>query len=133
MIFTSYYFNKNSFDQAIAYTSVTITIAILQLIILCHVYTYTNLFSKVKKTRLGRKIDELLTLNTDTKPKPRQYHHNPLPDDDNYHNRFDDRQLLDELDYPVYTHDYDTTPLTPVEPTFSVDELPIPKKPMHRI
>ena len=39
--------------------------------------------------------------------------------------RFD--KLMDELNYPVYTDDYDTAPLlrpTPVKPTQSVVELP---------
>ena len=127
-IFTSYALGKERIHQeAIAYTSVTITIVVLLLIILCHVYTYTSLFSKIKKTMLGRKIDRLFT-DTDPKPKPRLRRYSPPPDDDNH--RFDDHELLDELDCPVYTGDYDTTtPLLrppPVEPTFSVVELPQP-------
>ena len=122
-VFTWYYFSKNYVDQAIAYTSVTTTITILLLIILYHVYTHTSLFSKVKKTKLGKKIDRLF-IDTDPKLKSRQRHYSPPPDDDNP--RLDDRELLDELDCPVYTADYDTTPLLrppPVEPTFSVVEL----------
>ena len=68
-------------------------------------------------------IDRLFT-DTDPKPKPRQCRYIPSSYDDNH--RFDDRELLDELDCPVYTGDYDTTPLfrpPPVEPTFSVVEL----------
>ena len=68
-------------------------------------------------------IDKLFTV-TDPKPTPRQHHYSPPPDDDIH--RFDDRELLDELDCPVYTSDYDTKPLlrpSPVEPTFSVVEL----------
>ena len=76
---------------------------------------------------LGRKIDRLFT-DTDPKPNPRLRRYSPPPDDDNH--RFDDHELLDELDCPVYTGDYDTTtPLLrppPVEPTFSVVELPQP-------
>ena len=86
-------------------------------------YTYTSLFSNIKKTKLGRKIDRLL-IDTDPKPKPMQRRNSPQPDDD--YNRYDDRELLDELDCPVYTGVYDTTPLLkppPVEPTFSVVEL----------
>ena len=55
---------------------------------------------KNQKTKLGRKMDILLT-DTDPKPKPRQHHYSPPPDDDNH--RFDDHELLDELDCPVYT------------------------------
>ena len=128
-IFISYALGKERIHQeVIAYTSVTITIVVLLLIILCHVYTYTSLFSKVKGMMLGRKIDRLFT-DTDPKPKPRLRCYSPPPNDDNSH-RFDDRELLDELDCPVYTGDYDaTTPLLrppPVEPTFSVVELPQP-------
>ena len=72
------------------------------IIILCHVYTYTSLFSKIKKTRLSRMTDRLLT-DTDPNPKPRQSHYSPPPDNDNHW--FDDCELLvqDELNCPVYT------------------------------
>jgi hypothetical protein len=124
-VFTWYSFSKDHVDQAIAYTSVTITIVVLPLIILCHVYAYTSLFSKVKKTTLGRKMDRFFT-DTDPKPKPRLRRYSPPPDGDIH--RFD--ELLDELDCPVHTDDYNTVPLirpTPVEPTFSVVELPKPR------
>ena len=126
-VFTWYYLSKHYVNQAIAYTSVTTTIAVLLLIILYHVYTHTSLFSKFKKTKLGIKMDRLFT-DTDPKPKPRLCHYSPLPDDDNH--KFDDREpLLDELGSPVYTSDYDTTPLLrspPVKLTFSVVELSHP-------
>ena len=116
--------DKHSHQEAIAYTSVSITIFVLPLIILYHVYTYTRLFSKLKKTKFGRKMDRLFTVS-DPKPKTRQRRYSPPPHDDN-HSRIDDREVLDELDCPVYTGDYDTTPLlnpSPLEPTFSVVEL----------
>ena len=40
----------------------------------------------------------------DPKPKPRLRRYSPPPDDGSQ--RFDDRELLDELDCPVYTGDY---------------------------
>ena len=99
------------------------TIVVL-LIIVCHVYTYTSLFSKVK-TKLGTKMDRLFSA-TDPKPKPRQCHYSPPPDDDIH--CFD--ELLDELDCHVNTDEYNTVPLLgppPVESTFSVVELPKPR------
>ena len=120
---------KNYIDPSIAYTSVTITVIVLLLIILYHVYMYTSLFSIVKKTRFGRRVDRLFT-DTAPKPKPRQRHYSPSPPPDNSNCRFDDCDLLDELDCPVYTGDYDTTPLLrppPVKPTFSVVELSHPR------
>ena len=97
---------------------------VLLVIILYHVYTYTGLFSKVKKTKFGAMMDRLFTYS-DQEPKPRQRRHSPPPDNDIH--RFD--ELLDQLDCPVNTDDYNTIPLleqTPDEPTFSVVELPKP-------
>ena len=107
--------------DAIAYTSVTTTIIVLLLIILCHVYTYTTVFSKFKKTKSSRMIDRLFT-DTDPKPNPRLRRWSQPPDDDIH--RFD--ELLDELNCPINTDDYNTMPLlrpTPVEPTYSVVEV----------
>ena len=107
--------------DAIAYTSVTTTIIVFLVIILCHVYTYTTVFSKFKKTKSGRMIDRLFT-DTDPKPNPRLRRWSQPPDDDIH--RFD--ELLDELDCPINTDDYNTIPLlrpTPVEPTYSVVEV----------
>ena len=115
--------NDNKYQEAIAYTSVTITIILLLLIILYHVYTYTSLFSRMKETKLGRRMDQLFT-DTDPKLQPRVRQLTP-PTDDHIH-RFDDRNLLDELDGPVYTGDYDTVPLinsVRIQPTYSVVEV----------
>ena len=58
MIFSWYSLgNEHIHREAIAYTSVIITFIVLLLIILYHVYTYTTVFSKVKKTKFGRMMD----------------------------------------------------------------------------
>ena len=125
-IFTWYNLsNKHIHREAISYTSVIVAFVLFLLIIVHHMYTYTTVFSKVKKTKLGRKIDRLFA-ETQPKPNPRQRRYSPPPDDDIH--RFD--ELLDELDCPVNTDDYNIVPLlrpTPVEPTYSVVELPKPQ------
>lgn len=120
-VFTWYYFSKGYVDQVIAYISVIITIAALLLIIFHHVYTMlinTSFFSNIN---LGRKVCKFYT-DADPKSKLREPNN-------------DDRELLDELNCPVYTGDYDAAirPLlkpptrTPgpetAGPTFSVVEL----------
>ena len=122
--------NDNKYQEAIAYTSVAITIILLLLIILYHVYTYTSLFSRMKETKLGRRMDQLFT-DTDPKLQPRVRQLTP-PTDDHIHS-FDDRNLLDELDGPVYTGDYDTVPLinsVRIQPTYSVVEI---HQPCHSV
>ena len=69
-------------------------------------------------------IDGLLS-DTDPKPIPKRRHQSTLPDNDIH--RFD--ELMNELNCPINTDDYATVPLlgpTPVEPTFSVVEVPKP-------
>ncbi len=104
--------------EAAAYTSVTITLFVLLLIILYHVYTYTNLFSKFKKTR----------------PNPGQRrHYSPPPINDyaSHVNVSDDRgELLDKLDGPIKTDDYNTPLIDSVrmpQPTYSVVEVHKPR------
>ena len=121
-IFTWHSLGKpNGNQEAAAYTSVIIIFIVLLLIILYHVHTYTTVFSKIKKTKPGGMIDRLFT-ETDPKPNPRLRRWSQPPDDDIH--RFD--ELLDELDCPINTDDYNTVPLlrpTPVEPTYSVVEV----------
>ena len=117
--------HSNQLQEAAAYTSVMTTFTVLLIIILGHVYVYTKAFSKIKKTKLNRLINALFT-DTHPNPKPRQRHYSPPPNDDIH--RFDD--LLEELDGPVNTEDYDALPLlelTLVEPTYSVVEVPKPQ------
>ena len=120
VIFTWYSFDKPASNrEAAAYTSVIITFIALLLIILYHVYTYTSVFSKIHKTKLGQIIDRLST-DTDPKPKPER-HWSPPPDDD-IHQFY---EFLDKIDRPVNTQDY-KVPVKqqePVKPTQSVVEV----------
>ena len=113
--------HSNQLQEAAAYTSVMTTFTALLTIILGHVYAYTKAFSKMKETKLGRSINKLFT-DTDPNQNPKRQF-SPPPDDD-IHN-FDD--LLDDLDDPVNTADYEVAPLlrpTPaVKPTFPVVEV----------
>ena len=121
VIFTWYSLDSPASNrEAAAYTSVIITFIVLLLIILYHVYTYTSVFLKIYKTRLGETIDRLFT-DADPKPKSELYCNPPL--DDDIH-RFND--LLDVIDRPVNTQDYEV-PVKPVKPTQSVVEVHQPR------
>ena len=121
VIFTGYSLDKPR--EAAAYTSVIITFIALLLIILYHVYTYTSVFSKIHKTKLGGMIDRLF-IDADPKPKPER-HWSPPPDDD-IHQFY---EFLDKIDRPVNTQDY-KVPIKqqePVKPTQSVVEVHQPR------
>ena len=124
VIFTWYSLDKPASNrEAAAYTSVIITFIALLLIILYHVYTYTSVFLKIHKTKLGRIIDRMFT-DTDPKPKPER-HWSPPPDDD-IHQFY---EFLDKIDRPVNTQDY-KVPIKrqePVKPTQSVVEVHQPR------
>ena len=124
VIFTGYSFDKPASNrEAAAYTSVIIIFIVLLLIILYHVYTYTSVFSKIHKTKLGGMIDRLST-DTDPKPKPER-HWSPPPDDD-IHQFY---EFLDKIDRPVNTQDYEVSveQQEPVKPTQSVVEVHQPR------
>ena len=112
--------SDNKHAEEAAYTSVIIGFLVLLPIILYHVYTYTSLFSKVKKTKLGRMINRFFTDGTNhQKLKPKLC----LPPDNDIC-RFD--EILCELDCPVNTDDYNSAPLrrpSPVQPTCSVVDM----------
>ena len=72
-------------------------------------------------------MDRLLELDTGPETKPRHKRYTPQPDGNSHCPRFDDHDLLDELDCPVYTSNYDTMPLLstpPVEPTLNNGAVP---------
>ena len=124
VIFTWYTLDSQASNQeAAAYTSVIITFIALLLIILYHVYTYTSVFSKIHKTKLGGMIDRLFT-DADPKPKPKR-HWSPPPDDD-IHQFY---KFLDKIDRPINTQDY-KVPIKqqePMKPTQSVVEVHQPR------
>ena len=107
----------------ISYTFVIIASIVLLLIIFYHVFAYTTVFSKIKKTKIGRKIDKVFTANAEPKPEPKPEN---VPPDDDIH-RFN--ELLDMIDRPVNTNDYQAELIIgqkPVVPTQSVVEVHIP-------
>ena len=124
VIFTWCSLDKSASNrEAAAYTSVIITFIALLFIILYHVYTYTSVFSKIHKTKLGRIIDRMFT-DADPKLKPER-HWSPPPDDD-IHQFY---EFLDKIDRPVNTQDY-KVPIKqqePVKPTQSVVEVHQPR------
>ena len=124
-VFTWYSLNSIKFNQrAVAYTSVLSTLAILVLIILYHVYTYTSIFPKFKKLNLNRMINRFRANST---TRARRHLRLPPAADDNVH-RFN--ELLDMIAGPANTNDYNVPLLDqqPVEPTYSVVELPKPSQ-----
>ena len=117
-IFTWYSLsNANLSQRAIAYISILVAIFILVLTILYHVYTYTQLFSVLKKTRPFQMIHRFL-IKTDKEAR----RHLSLPPDNDIH-RFN--ELLDIIDRPVNTDDYKVPLLrqNPVGPTKTVVEV----------
>ena len=57
--FATFTFVVDSNHHATAYTSVSITFFLLLMIIFYHVYAYTNVFSKVRDSKIGLKLDSL--------------------------------------------------------------------------
>ena len=120
-IFTWYSLSNTSINQkAVAYVSILSTFFVMLLIIFCHVYTYTQIFINVKKTRPFRRICTFLTRNNQALSRPKS-----LPPDDDIH-RF--TELLDIIDRPVNTNDY-RVPLLSAEPTQTVVEVHHPYLP----
>ena len=117
--FTWYCLGECRNKEAVAYTSVIIAFIILLLIIVYHIYTYTTLFSRIKKTKPIIIVNGLFTEAEDPKCKPRQQT-SPLPDNDIH--RFS--ELLDMIDRPVNTNDYTVlSKQKSAEPTYSVVEM----------
>ena len=124
VLFTWYTLDGQDRDkEAVAYTSVSITFALLLLVVLYHVYTYTTLFSKLKRLKFCMTIDELFA---DTDPeKNRRLPHMVPPSDDDIH-RFNGVQHM--IDSPVNTKDYNIAlKRYLVEPTQSVVEVHHPQ------
>ena len=118
-IFTWYSLTDSNIDQkVVSYTSVIVVFIVLLLIILCHIFAYTTVFSKMKTTKICIKINGLFTDNAEQKPKPKLQN---IPRDDDIH-RFN--ELLDIIDRPVNTSGYQAElRQKPVVPTQTVVEM----------
>ena len=117
-VFTWYSLSSANINQkAVAYTSVLSTFIILKFIILYHVYTYTRVFSKLKKINIHRIINKFKV-----GPTIRTIHNWRPPSGDNRH-RF---MITGTSTVTVNANDYNVPLLDrqPVEPTCSVVELP---------
>ena len=116
-IFTWYTFDTDNSQAAVTNISVGITFIQLILVISYHVYNYTNhkVFSKIQEIAICKKLKQR---------KQKRINHEPPPDN-NIH-RF--HELLDMIDHPVNTNDYNIPQVRPkpVEPTYSVVEIPKP-------
>ena len=117
--FTWYCLGECRNNKAAAYTSVTITLIVLLLIILYHVYTYTTVFSRIKKSKPMKMLKKLL----DTSANDPNHDLN-LPPDDDAHGLHD---LLNIIDRPVNTNDY-AVPEKPAKLTTSVVEVHKPQR-----
>ena len=104
--------NTVAIQAAAAYTSVIVTFITVLIIILYHMYTYTMVFSKVKKMKSGRMFNYLFT-KVDPKSKTKQ---SQSPDDDDFH-RFNEM-----IDHPIDTNDLKLQQ-KPMKLTYSVVEV----------
>ena len=115
--FTWYCLGECRSKEAAAYTSVIITFIALLLIILYHVYTYTTVLSKIKKTKPVKVVKKkFISIATANDPKKE---FNPPPHD--IHGLHD---LLDTIDHPLNTETNDyKIPTKQEEFTCSIVEM----------
>ena len=121
-VFTWYSLSDaESNKKAAAYISVTITLFVLLLIILYHMYSHTTLLNKTQHKHLERTLSKVLKI--DTQPNSKQQLNPPPPDEDIH--RF--HEVLDIIDRPINTNDYEllSSAKQPPnsEPTHSVVEI----------
>ena len=119
-VFTWYSLSSTNINQkAVAYSSVLTTFIMLWFIILYHVYTYTKIFSKLKKFNSSR-ITNKFKADSTTQAR---YHLRQLPDGLL-------KELLDKIAGPANTYDHNSVPLLDQQPTMvpthSIVELPKP-------
>ena len=117
-IFKWYTFDNDKNQVVVADLSVGITFIQLLVIMFYHTYKYT-MFSRIQNTAVCKRLNNRL------KRKRRAHGYQPLPNNDNIH-QF--HGLLDMIDRPVNTNDYNIPQVRPepVEPTYSVVEVPKP-------
>ena len=120
-IFTLYTFDTDKNQAAVTNISVAITFIQLLLVVSYHVCKYTNhkVFSRIQETAVCKKLNKMSELR-----KQKKCNCQSQPDEDvhQFH------KLLDMIDRPVNTNDYNIPQVLPkpVEPTYSVVEIPKP-------
>ena len=112
-------------QRAVTNVSAAIIFAQLLVVIIYHTFKYT-MPSKVRKTKIYQKL--WTKFQAIEKKRCQLGHGEPPPTDSNIH-QFNDRELLDMIDWPVNTNDYNILQVRPEppEPTQSVIELPKPR------
>ena len=111
--------------EAAAYTSVTITLIVLHIIILFHVYFHTSLFAKLHDKKFMTQINSFFRSHPPPSPRPQS----PPSDEDTH--RF--HQLLDIIDRPANTNDYELAQRQQsAKPTRSVVEIRQPLLQPHQ-
>ena len=116
--------STNTNQRAVTNVSVAIIFAQLLVVIIYHTFKYTML-SKVWKTKI---YQNLWTKFRAVKQKRCRFGHHEPPSVHTNIQQFSDRELLDMIDQPVNTNDYNIPQVRPepAEPTQSVIELPKP-------
>ena len=104
-------YNTGFNQEPVTYISVITTFIVLLLIILYHIYAYTALFSKLHKTKFGKRLDKSFTSHS----KPKSKAHALQSSDDN--------ELLEMVYRPINTDGYSSQLHASQKPTQSVVEI----------
>ena len=130
-IFTWFLFDTKKSQTVVTNISVGIIFTQLLVVIIYHTCRYANskAFQRIQNTTIYKKLNEKMKPTSSKKSK--EHDQPPPPDDTDIHQFY---ELLDMIDRPVNTSDYESiTPVDqepkPVKPTQSVVELPKPHQP----